>query len=120
LKRAFEELENLVNIVNQSDAEWWPFAFMRPHPRERITWMRCFLLSCLYGLPLGLGVVIVQRALGGAIDSSVAALFTATLICALCVVFRQTTALVWNRRVARVWGSGLERKSPLSEPPTPD
>lgn len=96
-----EALACLERLVD-SDAEWWPFAFVRPAPEERFSTARALLLACLYGLPASLFGATVGRFVGDSIDDVQLALLTLAVCAALFLAFRFAIGAVWNRRADRL------------------
>jgi hypothetical protein len=96
-----EELERLANWLNDRDAEWWPFLFMRPPPEHPITSLRVAALAVLYGAPAG-AFADAWIALSGG-SSRVHVLLVPLLVtAAFFVAFRVTLAFAWNRRASRM------------------
>ena len=46
---------NALNVVNDLDSTWWPFAlFLRPEPHERMSNLRVLALAVIYGVFAGM------------------------------------------------------------------
>ena len=100
-KRA-DELEEILNSVSDHDGQWWPFVFLRPDQRERMTSLRVSALSLLletfFGMLANLAVAL----------SSQPAHRPHVLVFPLCTalgffaIFRATFAYSWNRRAERL------------------
>ena len=95
-----DKLEDLANWASDQDTQWWPFAFLRPLPHERMGSRRVLLLSILYGIFAGLLMNVVAR-LGGT-EGLRPWIFPLAGTVGFFVMFRSTFALCWNRRAARL------------------
>jgi hypothetical protein len=118
-------LEDTVNEVSDGAAAWWPFAFLRPAPHERLTSTRVLVLAALYGLFAGLLVDVLARACHRALPVHPGA-FPVGMTLALFAVHRFTFAYFWNRRASRLslararraaWGQaeGLPKGAPMQD-----
>ena len=95
-------LESLSNAMNDSDSEWWPFAFLRPAQQEPLSTLRCLALSVLYGTPAALLAAICGVALGDAVLAR-DLLLLPVVVCAITfVLLRVGVAYFWNRRAVRL------------------
>jgi hypothetical protein len=97
-----EDLERFVNELSDADHAWWPFAFLRPAPRERFSSMRVAALAILYGLVPALGANIVARMTGGHDRALHPLFFPLATPLVFFALFRFTVAACWNRRAARL------------------
>lgn len=95
-------LETLANTLNDSNAEWWPFAFVRPQQHERIGTLRCLALAALQGLPATLLGLIAGALAGERPDARHLWLFPLCVCTLLFVSFRLTFARFWNQRADRL------------------
>ena len=50
LRERADELEQMLNWVSDQDQQWWPFAFLRPEPWQRMSSLRVAALSLLLGV----------------------------------------------------------------------
>ena len=94
--------EFLVNHLNDSDSEWWPFVFLRPEPHEKISNARCLLFAVLHGLPATLMSLIGGALLGEAVHGAPAFSFALCVCAASFLFFHVAVASSWNRRAARL------------------
>jgi hypothetical protein len=95
----WQDLEDAINDLNDSDAGWWPFLFLRPRPHERISSVRVALIAVLYGLPAGLLLCMALK--GSEMQPHPLALVLVVLL-AFFSFYRLTFAWCWNRRAARL------------------
>jgi hypothetical protein len=105
----FDHLEEMLNLVNDQDLQWWPFLFLRPPQAELLGTRRVAAVSVLLGLFFGMlaNVAIVLTNPGKAAELSVLALPPwLTLPLGTSVLFfgffRLTFASAWNRRARRL------------------
>jgi len=105
----FDHLEAMLNWVNDQDAQWWPFLFLRPALHERLGTGRVAAVSVLLGLFFGMLTNAVMALIDSraALELSVFALpawltlplMTSVLFFAF---FSLTFAASWNRRARRL------------------
>ena len=95
-----DEIERVANWVNDMDAEWWPFLFMRPPQDRKMTSARVFALAVLYGVFAGM-MMNACIALSGKAEHVHMIMLPAVATAAFFVAFRFTLAWAWNRRVDR-------------------
>lgn len=55
-------------MVNDQDAEWWPFVFLKPRPDESLSQTRIFWLASLYAFPIALFFTVMTRLQGESIQ----------------------------------------------------
>jgi len=96
-----DELERLANVLNDWDANWWPFLFLRPRRETRLGVGRVLLLAALYGAFVGTLGNLVFLACGRKVHPFELPL-AAT---AGCFVLYSLFAHFWNRRAARLAAS---------------
>jgi hypothetical protein len=101
-KATAAEFDDAMQRSMDDERDWWPFAFLRPEPEERLTSRRTALLACLYGLPAGLFAVLLNRALGGAPPGRHLPAFLFCVCLGIFVLYRLTFAYSWNRRATRL------------------
>ena len=95
-----DEFERVANWVNDMDAEWWPFLFMRPSPDRKMTDARVLALAILYGVFAGM-MMNACIALSGKANHVHVLMLPAIATAMFFVGFRFTLAWAWNRRVDR-------------------
>lgn len=101
-----DQLEEIANALNDSNAQWWPFLFLRPRKEQRLTSLRVGLLAVLYGSFVGTLGNLLLLLLGKQLHP-LALPFVATAGCF--VLYRVVFATFWNRRAARLSRSALNR-----------
>lgn len=114
-------LETLANNLNDSDAEWWPFAFLRPQQHEHLGLFRCLALAILQGAPAALLGLLGGLLAGERIEPMYLWLFPLCVCSLLFASFRLTFARCWNRRADRLRRYHDRRtrwQRAMGEPPT--
>ncbi len=108
--QTLEHLEARANQVTDSEHEWWPFGFLRPDPEELMSSARVAVLSVLYGLPVGLLMVVLDGVAHGKKSPELL-----PFLCSVCFAFfalyRTTFAYFWNRRAKRLELLCVRRKA---------
>ena len=94
------DFERVANWVNDMDAEWWPFLFMRPPQDRKMTNTRVFALAVLYGVFAGM-MMNAFIALSGKSGQVHVLMLPVVATAMFFVAFRFTLAWAWNRRVDR-------------------
>ena len=94
--------EAAANDVTDSQAPWWPFAFLRPLPEERLSSARVALLAVLQGLPVGLFLIVIDSAARRWAGTHQLTAFLVGVCAAVFLVNRLTLAYFWNRRAERL------------------
>lgn len=114
MKRTADErlaqLEVVFARIQDSDSEWWPFAFLRPQPHERLGTARCLVLSLLHGIPVALILAVAGRVAGDPVDTTHLLWFPLSVSLVYFAVFRATFAYFWNRRAARLLPLHVRRR----------
>jgi hypothetical protein len=96
----------MLNFVSDQDGQWWPFVFLRPEPRERMSSLRVGAFSLLLGVSFGMLANIAVALTAGPVAARPApAVFPLATAFAFFVFFRLTFAYSWNRRAARLGGA---------------
>jgi len=98
---SLDHLEEAINEVTDKDRSWWPFLWLRPEKHVALSLPRLFVISLLYGLPLGaLSALLVTLAepRARANAAPLLALFP------LAFFFFATVVIgpMWNRRAERL------------------
>jgi len=94
-----DDLERVANFVSDTDHNWWPFLFLRPSPRERMSFGRIALLAILYGVLAGVVVDVLLRCTHPAASPWVFPLGTPI---GFFLFYWATFAASWNRRAERM------------------
>jgi len=103
LRERADELEQMLNWVSDQDQQWWPFAFLRPEPWQRMSSLRVAALSLLLGVFFGmLANVVVAATVSASVARPDAWVFPLCTTLAFFAFFRATFAYSWNRRAARL------------------
>jgi len=95
-----EQVEDVLNFLNDMDANWWPFLFLRPEPYERMTSPRVAVLAALYGVLTGTFMNAVL-AITGKADGVSLWTFPVWTTLGFFVIYRLTFAYAWNCRAER-------------------
>ena len=101
-RRRADELENILNTVSDQDGQWWPFVFLRPEQRERMTSSRVAALSLLLGFFFGMLANVVVALTANAAHRPHVLVFPLFTALGFFALFRATFAYSWNRRAARL------------------
>ncbi len=99
LDAAVDKFEEVLNQLNDLEAQWWPFLFLRPEPYMPISSVRVLGLATLHGVFLGMVVNILVALQGATVNP---ATFPVLTTLAFFSVYRTTFAFCWNRRAARM------------------
>jgi hypothetical protein len=106
-------LEDFVNWLNDFDASWKPFLFLRPEKDEPMGEGRVAALSIIYGLAAGLFTDIIVAASGQSARVNPLA-FPILVTFGFFLIYRFTFAHFWNQRafrLARIAPSPRENRS---------
>lgn len=97
-----DRFANALNVVNDLDSTWWPFAlFLRPEPHEKMSNPRVLAIAVIYGVFAGMfGNVALALAHEQARVSSVL-MFPLWTTIGFFLVYRATFATAWNWRAER-------------------
>jgi hypothetical protein len=95
-----DDLERAANFLSDIDLNWWPFLFVRPSRRERMTSGHVALLATLYGVLAGVVVDVLLRCTPHAPVSPWA--FPLAIPLGFFALYRVTFAACWNRRAERL------------------
>jgi membrane protein implicated in regulation of membrane protease activity len=95
-----DNFERLGNWINDMDAEWWPFLFLRPEKHAKISSLRVLTLAILYGVFGGM-MMNAAIALAGQSDRINVVVLPLAAVAMFFVAFRFTLAWAWNRRADR-------------------
>jgi hypothetical protein len=95
------DLEQMMNELSDSELEWWPFAFLRPKPEQRMTTARVLALASLYGVMVGMfaNAMVALMGLKGEVHVLT---FPACATALYFAVYRFSFAYFWNRRAERI------------------
>lgn len=94
-----DEIETVMNKLNDSEAEWWPFQFLRPAPEARLGLARSFALGILNGAPIGLAANILIVVAGKTVHPM---LLPAMMTLVFFTLYAATLGHFWNRRAERL------------------
>jgi hypothetical protein len=95
-------IENAINQLADGDAQWWPFAFLRPEPHERLGNLRCLALAVLHALPATLLATCLAAIAGSDRLQSGQLLALGSSGCLAALVLFRVRAAAWNRRATRL------------------
>jgi hypothetical protein len=116
LRRRADELEEILNTVNDHDAQWWPFVFLRPEQRERLTSVRVAALSLLLGFFFGMLANVAVALTASPLHRPHLLVFPTCTALGFFAIFRATFAYSWNRRAARLRARSRAAGSRASAP----
>lgn len=98
---AMDELEAAINDVSDKDWSWWPFLWLRPEKRSRLSVGRIATLAVLYGLPAS---VLTEVGIKFHYAASLPELVGSALFFPVffLVIGSVMVAPMWNRRADRL------------------
>jgi hypothetical protein len=108
-EKTLNDIEMVLNHSADTEAQWWPFGFMRPRPEQRFTSARAAALAVLQGLPVGMFLILLDRAARHAPPERSLLGFLFAICVGVFVANRCTVAYFWNRRAGRL-ARGRDRR----------
>ena len=99
---ALSHAEQTFNQLTDSESQWWPFGFLRPHPAARFTTRRAAALAVLQGIPIGMCLLLIDGVARHAAGRLTLSEFLLIVCAVVFVANRFTLAYFWNRRAERL------------------